>query len=301
MAAVANFTRMNAPHPASAESCIAEDTAAQGDSRVGSELASQVASPLRPRPDADASPSRRPEAKPRITVVLHDAAPATWDACQRVLDALAEVAPVPVTFLAVPRYHFENYDRSFEQRLDDRLARGDELALHGYTHWDDGEPRSWVDHMRRRWYTASEGEFCALNRRDAEVRLQAGARWFERNGWPLHGFVAPAWLMSAGTWDALGGMSFDYTCTLREVFDLRRGDAVHSHSLVYSTRSAWRRALSKPVNEVVARRIASQPLVRLELHPWDADYREVRESWQGLLAGFLQDREAVTMVKAVSG
>lgn len=236
---------------------------------------------------------------PRIAVVLHDAAPATWAACQRVLGAIAEVAPVPVTLLAVPRYHFDNYDRSFERQLDDRLARGDELALHGYTHWDDGTPTGWIDYMRRRWYTASEGEFCALGSDDAIVRMCAGARWFERNKWPLHGFVAPAWLMSDGTWDALNRMSFAYTCTLREVYDLRRHKTTHSHSLVYSTRSAWRRALSRPVNRVVARQIAAQPLVRLELHPWDADYKEVRQSWQDLLAGFLADRNAVTMVEAV--
>ena len=236
---------------------------------------------------------------PLITVVLHDAAPGTWDACQRVLKAIEEVAPVPVTLLAVPLYHSQPQDAGFESRMSDRLARGDELALHGYTHWDDGQPRNWLDYMRRHWYTASEGEFCALDTAEATRRLEAGQRWFEHNGWPLHGFVAPAWLMSHGTWDALKRMSFAYTCTLTEVFDLERRATTHSHSLVYSTRSAWRRAVSRPVNRIVARSIASQPLVRLELHPWDADFKAVRESWQSLLAGFLKDRQAVTMIDAL--
>lgn len=235
----------------------------------------------------------------RIAIVIHDAAPATWDACQRVIRAVEAVAPVPITFLAVPRYHFDAYDPGFERQLSDRLARGDELALHGYTHWDDGTPANWLDYMRRRWYTASEGEFCALDSSDAGLRLCAGVRWFDRNEWPLHGFVAPAWLMSPGTWDAVSRMSFKYTCTLREVYDLRNQQTVHSHSLVYSARSAWRRAVSRPVNRVVARSIAANPLVRLELHPWDADFKAMRESWQDLLGRFLEQRTATTMVEAL--
>jgi predicted deacetylase len=131
------------------------------------------------------------------------------------------------------------------------------------------------------------------------LRICAGARWFQRNEWPLHGFVAPAWLMSDGTWDAVTRMSFAYTCTLREVYDLRNRQTVHSHSLVYSARSGWRRALSRPVNRMVAKSIAANPLVRLELHPWDADYPAMRQSWQHLLGRFLEQRPAMTMVDAL--
>lgn len=240
---------------------------------------------------------RTPE--PVVAVVLHDAASATWAACQRVLDAVSEVAPMPVTLLAVPRYHGQAHGPAFEAQLQERFARGDELALHGYTHWDDGTPAHWLDYMKRRWYTASEGEFCALGEKEALQRLQAGAAWFAQMGWPVNGFVAPAWLMSPGTWSALQHMAFAYTCTLTEVHDLRRHATTHSHSLVYSTRAAWRRALSRPVNRIVARSVAAQPLVRLELHPWDADYAGVRRSWQRLLGRFLEDRRAVTMMQAL--
>ena len=55
----------------------------------------------------------------------------------------------------------------------------------------------------RRIYTW-EGEFYALDHAEAKTRLAAGIELFRRRGWPLHGFVAPAWLMSAGTRQALG-------------------------------------------------------------------------------------------------
>lgn len=235
----------------------------------------------------------------RLAVVLHDAAPATWLACQRVLRAIESVAPVPVTILAVPRWHLDPHDTDFERELDRRLGRGDELALHGYTHADDGRPSGLVDHVRRRWYTAGEGEFSALPRDEAARRLHAGMRWFERRGWPLHGFIAPAWLMSAGTWQALDGLDLRYTCTLRHVYALHPRATLASHGLVYSTRSAWRRAVSRPWNRVVAHSQAEQPLLRLELHPHDADHAALRQSWMGLLERFAAERTAVTLAEAV--
>ena len=62
----------------------------------------------------------------------------------------------------------------------------------------------------RRIYTW-EGEFYALDHAEAKARLAAGIELFRRRGWPLHGFVAPAWLMSAGTRQALGESGLRYT------------------------------------------------------------------------------------------
>lgn len=233
-----------------------------------------------------------------LAVVLHDAAPATWPACERVLRAVESVASVPVSILAVPRWHHAAPEAPFERRLEQRLTRGDELVLHGYTHVDDGRPRGIVDRVRRRWYTAGEGEFSALPRDEAACRLQAGVRWFEDRGWPLHGFVAPAWLMSAGTWQALEAFDFRYTCTLRHLHLLPGRSAVASRALVYSTRSAWRRAVSRPWNRVTAWTESSRALLRLELHPHDADHAALRASWMRLLARFVQERRAVTLADA---
>ena len=81
-------------------------------------------------------------------------------------------------------------DRSAARRCRDQ--RGDELALHGCTHRDDGAPQGWLDGLRRSHYTRGEGEFWSLSRREALARMDIGIDWFARNGWPLSGFVAPA-------------------------------------------------------------------------------------------------------------
>ncbi|WP_119154887.1 DUF2334 domain-containing protein [Caldimonas tepidiphila] len=237
--------------------------------------------------------------KPGLSVVLHDVAPATALLCRRLIDAVHEVAPLPMTLLAVPRYHHQDPDAGFDHWLGERLDAGDELALHGYTHWDDGEPDGWIDHLRRRVYTASEGEFSALSCAQATLRLAAGMRWFERNHWPLHGFVAPAWLLSEGSWKALRTMPLRYTCTLRELVPLQRGsEPLVSQSVVYSTRSAWRRALSRLWNPAVVATQRHRPLLRFELHPHDVEHATVRRSWQRLLARHLEAREPLTLAQA---
>ncbi|MBA3589704.1 polysaccharide deacetylase family protein [Methylibium sp.] len=238
--------------------------------------------------------------RPSLAVVLHDAAPATWAACERLHRCVQQVAPVPVTWLAVPRYHGMRPDSFFEESLDIALARGDELALHGYTHWDAEPTRGWLDHARRRWYTASEGEFAALGQAQAAQRLRAGRRWFERRRWPLHGFVAPAWLLSEGSRSALDAAGFDYTCTLTGLVDLRRRATLPSRAVVYSTRSAWRRSVSTPWNAAVAHRQRAAPLLRFELHPGDAEHRSVRRSWMGLLERALEGRDALTLTQVVA-
>ena len=97
---------------------------------------------------------------------------------------------------------------------------GDEIALHGWTHLDEGRPHGRVDRLRRELYTRGEGEFWALARRGGAAaslrhRLVRGQRL------AAAGFVAPAWLLGPGggrPWRA----PFAYTSTLRQSTCRRR-------------------------------------------------------------------------------
>jgi uncharacterized protein len=237
---------------------------------------------------ADPGPAER-----FVCIVLHDVAPSTRSACIRALKAIAEVAELPLTLLAVPSYHGEAPSSEFDAWLGQRQQRGDELALHGYTHRDDLPPEGPLDRLRRRTYTRGEGEFWALPETEARKRVDAGIAWFRDNGWPLRGFVAPAWLLGAQAWPALEG--FEYTTTLRQIVRLPDREQVTSQSIVYSTSSAWRRRLSLGWNAVVARKERRNPLLRIELHPRDADFSAIRRSWQKILDHALRDRRAVTV------
>jgi len=233
-----------------------------------------------------------------VCIVLHDAAPSTRSACVRTLTAIRDVAgDAPVTILAVPRYHDEPASASFDAWLGDRLRRGDELALHGCTHRDDGQPDGWLDGLRRSRYTRGEGEFWSLSRKEALARIDVGIEWFAKNGWPLSGFVAPAWLLGPGAREALIERPFEYTATLRQLIHLPDQTPVTSQSVVYSTSSAWRRTSSLAWNAVVAIAERDNRLLRLELHPRDADFAAVKRSWQGILEKALRHRKPATVAE----
>lgn len=237
-----------------------------------------------------------PTERGALCVSVHDAAPGTWHDCLRLLEAVRAVADVPLTWLLVPRYH-GSYARSrdMEHMLGALLARGHELALHGYTHLDTAPLRGGVgSRLRRTVYTQREGEFAGVGAREARERIALGLGWFRRRGWPVSGFVAPAWLLSDAAWQVLHEFPFSYTTTMGHFHLLQPRRALFSPSLVYTARNAAGRRLSPRVADAMAALMAPRPLVRLSLHPRDAHYPELLRHAQQLIERLLGEREALT-------
>ena len=189
---------------------------------------------------------------PGLLLVLHDVAPSTWADYQPFVKTVDALGNVPITWLVVPDFHKHNdldAHQQFRRQLSARVARGDELALHGYFHCDDGPmPRNPRDWFMRRVYT-HEGEFYPLSQEAALARLRSGIEMFHRHDWPLEGFVAPAWLMSQGTRQALRQLPLSYTSDSQHLYRLPDFTAIEAPGLVWSARSAWRRAVSKFVSD----------------------------------------------------
>jgi predicted deacetylase len=211
----------------------------------------------------------------------------------------------PVTLLVVPDFHRQgSLDRSrgFCRAIDARLEAGDEVALHGYYHLDDSRaPRALSDWFLRRVMTAAEGEFAAIASDAARERLSAGLTMLHAQGWPVHGFVAPAWQLGAAAQQVLTEFPFEYTTSRTEVCKLPQWRAYRSPSLVYSVRSRARRWLSRYWNDYLADRQAAERLLRISLHPADASYPEVMQHWLRLIAAAAQERQVVTKRAWVAG
>ncbi|MBZ8140119.1 DUF2334 domain-containing protein [Rubrivivax gelatinosus] len=241
-----------------------------------------------------------------VAVVLHDVAPSRWAGCTRVIAQCQQVArhagvTLPLTLLVVPEMHGEPASPEFLRWLRRQVQLGHELALHGYSHHDDGpRPKNLAEHLLRRWYTDNEGEFAALAHEPAAERLRAGLAWAEHHGLPIAGFVAPAWLMSPGAWSAVRAAPFDYTCTLAGVHALPGGEALHARSFVFSTRAAWRRQASLLWNRTLGLAQYRAPLQRFELHPSDCDQASVSRCWSTLLERALRQREPLKMAEAAA-
>lgn len=236
--------------------------------------------------------------KRSLCISLHDVAPATWPACAQLLRWLDRLGAGPVTLLLVPDYHHQGSladAADFCKAIDRRLHLGDEVALHGFFHLDDGQrPRSPGGWLRRRLLTASEGEFSALPAPLARERLENGLSILHARNWPVYGFVAPAWQLGAQARTALTEYPFEYTTTRTDIWRLPGWQRFRATSLVYSVRSQLRRRLSWYWNEYQAERQAGTALLRISLHPADASHPEVMAHWQRLITVASKTREALT-------
>ncbi|WP_433885218.1 DUF2334 domain-containing protein [Pseudomonas vranovensis] len=239
-----------------------------------------------------------PADRPSLLLVLHDVAPETWPDYQPFVEAIDALGNIPMTWLVVPDFHKRNaleQAPGFRLMLDRRLQRGDEMALHGYFHADDSPPpRSPRDYFMRRIYTW-EGEFYSLDQAQAQQRLEAGIDLFRRYDWPLAGFVAPAWLMSDGTRQALRQLPLRYTSDPQHIFQLPDFSPIAAPGLVWSARSRWRRGLSKVLCDVREARLRQAPVIRLGLHPVDMRHGFSRRYWLQTVQRLLcQGREPMT-------
>ena len=235
---------------------------------------------------------------PRLLCVsLHDVAPATLDDCTKTLAFLDGLGLGPVALLVVPDYHGlgrADRDGRFASFIESRILRGDEIVLHGYRHVDAAPPARGVrEWLTRRVYTDGEGEFSKLDFEAARTRILRGLVVLHSAGWYPTGFVAPAWLMSTPAQCALEHTPLRYCATRDTVVTLQSGRAIPAPSLVVSTRSAWRRALSPMWNQALLERHATSRVVRAALHPADLRYPAMERLWRGLFSQ-LEGREIVT-------
>jgi uncharacterized protein len=231
-----------------------------------------------------------------LCVAIHDVAPATWSECLHLLHAIRAVADIPLSWLVVPRYHGSTLrSRACETTLDGLLADGHEMVLHGYTHLDQGAPGgSLGNRFLRGVYTKREGEFAALGGDEARRRIEHGLAWFGERGWPVSGFVAPAWLLGPQVWPLLAEYPFAYTTTFTRFHLLRPPGSLFSPALVYAARSGLGRVLSPRLDTLVAALSGAAPLARLALHPRDAHYPALVRHAQRLVERLLASRQALT-------
>lgn len=143
---------------------------------------------------------------------------------------------------------------------------GVEMFLHGWSHRDDQPSGFKARHM-----TAGEGEFSALERAEAVRRLRAGRAVVEDAiGRGVAGFIAPAWLYSAGARQAIAEEGFAIAEDHLRVWRPADGVVLARGPVVtWASRSASRIASSRLVAGLARWALQPLPVVRLAVHPGD--------------------------------
>lgn len=216
--------------------------------------------------------------KPFI-VSVHDVAPSTQVAAEKIVRDLARRGVGVCSLLVVPNYHETGEsmaDRGFVRWLRGLEAEGHEIVIHGYFHRrPEREREAARDRLITRFYTRGEGEFFDLEYDEALRRITEAHSKFVSAGLKPRGFIAPAWLLGSEAERAAADAEMEYTTRLTTVCDLRTGENFPARSLVYSVSKPWRRTTSLCWNGTMARLMADASLLRLGIHPPDLAHADV--------------------------
>jgi predicted deacetylase len=233
-----------------------------------------------------------------LVVSIHDVAPSTRAKVEKILASLAGRGVHTCSLLVVPDYHRLGRslaDRSFCSWLQALAANEHEIVIHGFFHQ---RTRHRDENARAkivtRIYTADEGEFFDLDYAEAFRLIRKAQEDFKTHDFHPTGFIAPAWLLGEEAERAVIDAGMSYTTTLRTVRDFDGARTIPSQSLVYSVRSGLRRISSLAWNRSLFRRLTSNPLLRLGIHPPDIDRAAIWKQIGEIVRKALLDRRAMT-------
>ena len=194
-----------------------------------------------------------------------------------------------------------------------QIAAGDEVALHGFFHRQQGPIAGRLDRLRAALLTAGEGECLAQPAGERGRLLSEGKQLLEDQlGAAVSGFVAPAWLEPAGFEADLGRAGFRWHETSMWVARRHGGDdggtwgwrRQRGPVIGFATRSrprlfaslAWARMLAPAI--ATAAGLGAMP-ARVALHPADLGSPAVQRQLQRVLRRLRQRLPPATYTGAL--
>jgi predicted deacetylase len=237
----------------------------------------------------------------RLLVAVHDVTPAHARRLDVLYHLLDQLGVRRYALLVVPNWHgawpLADYPE-FAAELRERATRGagTEIVLHGWRHDEVGLPRPVTHRLRTLGRTAREGEFASLPPVEAAARIARGIATLREVGLEPLGFVPPAWLARPSLPQVVRDEGLKFTEDTRGLLLVngRASERVPAPATCWSTRRRWRAAGSVVVAALRLRLERTRPLVRVALHPTDADVPAVLASCRRTLAALLERRVVTT-------
>jgi predicted deacetylase len=229
--------------------------------------------------DHAARPTGHSTGAAQLVVSIHDIAPITAERTRRWC-ADTDSFGIPVSLLVVPgpwRGTSLADEPGYADVLRERVARGDELVMHGWSH-QAGTEGSLLRRSAGRLVARGAAEFGALDEVQAADRIMTGLAVLREVGLVTHGFTPPGWLASAATNRALRQAGFWYTTSHFGVRDLRNGFLRRGFALSHRPGGAGERLGAALLVRSARWKARHGGLVRIALHPDDLDRPGLRDA-----------------------
>jgi len=204
---------------------------------------------------------------------IHDVRPDTLDRVDDLL-GLLEPEATPVCLLVVPGldWHADGIER-----LRSWIARGHELAGHGWVH--RRAPRTLYHRLHGVVVSRDQAEHLSASRSEVMNLVARGREWFGAHDLPAPTFyVPPAWALGAVEPRALADLGYRSVEVQWGWHDLEH-DRFHAMPLIgFEADTRWRELALGVFNalQVKLARRTGRPL-RLGLHPFDLELRRSDE------------------------
>ena len=158
-----------------------------------------------------------------LIVSLHDVAPGSAETSRRWMELFDE-RNLAVSLLVIPGLWNGTEllaDEQFQKWLTQVSSSSHEVVLHGLHHQMIEEPStSSLKLISGRLFARGCQEFWALSKADAKALVSDGLNKLSSLGFKPSGFIAPGWLASAGTTQAISEIGFSYTTSHLLISDL---------------------------------------------------------------------------------
>ena len=215
-----------------------------------------------------------------LIVSLHDVAPGSAETSRRWMELFDE-RNLAVSLLVIPGLWNGTEllaDEQFQKWLAQISSSSHEIVLHGLNHQMIEEPStSSLKLISGRFFARGCQEFWALSKADAKALVSDGLNKLSSLGYKPSGFIAPGWLASTGTKQAISEIGFSYTTSHLQISDLLF-EKRHFASVICQRPNAPTTRLVMLMTTLLAEILMALRLpLRIAVHPEDLHDAKLRK------------------------
>jgi predicted deacetylase len=230
-----------------------------------------------------------------LVLSLHDVAPATQTDVVWWTERFDQWGVAAATLLVVPgpwRGQRLRQGSWLAGWLAERAARGDEVALHGWSHRQVRPVPGWRGPAGR-LLARGATEFWGIGREEAAIRIGWGREVLGELGFDEVGFTPPGWLITPEGVQAAAAVGVSYLTTHLTVLDLVRTARLRAPALCHRPGFGWITASALLVEGMGAATGVIGGGMRLAVHPVDRHHPGAVRAIRRLLTAALEGGRAV--------